>query len=259
MRDFRDNAKCAQSALVATPFAQKAGWGQLSTWFRLVEDYSGCGLTKTEYKLVAISGLIKLIEVHSGKTNVAGLWEEAILACLLWTPKPNFGTRLIPGFPSWPWASINGTVSYDRLYGPKLDVRTFEEAQHAGWDAHVIEASNTTITLRGYLVKAEEAQGWSKFAHSASKDLDTDCGGLLYDLDEHDEDGSWCILRSSQYCIRDSVGTRSGYPGWWVTGLIVQVLHAGGLGVGCLPSGSAPFSELRSSAIGWQTGTTNCS
>jgi hypothetical protein len=227
LRDFRDNAKCAQSALVVTPFAQEVGWGQLSTWFRLVENYSGCGLTKTEDKLVALSGLIELIEVRSGKTNVAGLWEGAIPACPLWTPKPNFGTRLIPGFPSWSWASIDGAVSYDGLYAPKLGVQTFEEAKDVGWEVNVVETSNTTITLRGYLAKTEEVQGWSKLADSSSENLDRDCGDLLYDLDEHDEDRSWCIpLRSSQHGIGDSVDPQSGYPGWWVTGLIVQALDA---------------------------------
>lgn len=114
----------------------------------LVEDYSGRGLTKTEDKLVAISGLTKLIEVQSGGTNIAGLWKEALVACLLWTPKPSFGRRLIHGVPSWHWASIEGAVSYDGLYGSKLHLQTFDEAMHADWEVDVIEVSSTTLVIR---------------------------------------------------------------------------------------------------------------
>lgn len=221
IQSFHDNAKCARSALTATPFARERGWGQLDTWLSLVEDYSGCGLTRTEDKLVAISGLIKLIEVQSGKTNVAGLWEEALVRCLLWTPKSTFGNRLIFGFPSWSWASLEGAVNYRVLHRGMLALQTFDDAMHADWEVDVIEVSNTTLVLCGYLVKAEEVIGWPRVNMRAAEDLDRWCGGLIYDLDEHDEDGSWCIPLHSRYLDENSL---AGPP--WVTGLVVQALDA---------------------------------
>jgi hypothetical protein len=228
MSEFRANAKRARSALAATSFAREIGWGQLDSWFRLVGDYSGSGLTRSDDKLVAISGLIKLIEVQSGKTNIAGLWKEAIVACLLWTPTPSFGSRLISGFPSWSWASIEGAVTYDGLYGNKLELQTFEDAMHTDWEVDVIEASSMNLTLHGFLLRAEEVRGWSRVSTTGPEDLDGQRGGLLYDLDEHDEDASWCIPLLSRCSgdTRDFVNSGNHYPEWWVAGLVVQAWDA---------------------------------
>jgi hypothetical protein len=105
--------------------------------------------------------------------------------------------------------------------GAKLHLKTFDEAMHADWEVDAIEISSTTLMLRGYLVRAEDVRTWSRVDAFAAEGLDRQCGGLLYDLDEHDEDGSWCIpLRSHGLSVeRHSVG---GTP--WLAGLVVQAL-----------------------------------
>lgn len=67
----------------------------------------------------------------------------------------------------------------------------------------------TTLMLRGYLVRAEEVRTRSRVDTFAAEGLDGQCGGLLYDLDEHYEDGSWCIPpRSNGFSVeQDSVGS----------------------------------------------------
>jgi Heterokaryon incompatibility protein (HET) len=82
-------------------------------WFRLVEMYTRCGLTKEEDKLIAISGLAKRIHTKLKIGYLAGLWADRIYAGLLWMAeveplrKPTFLRA-----PSWSWASVDGPIQY---------------------------------------------------------------------------------------------------------------------------------------------------
>jgi len=113
-------------------------------------------------------------------------------------------------------------VSYDGLYGSKLHLQTLDEAMHADWEVDVIEVSSTTLILRGYLVREEEVRTWSRVDTFAAEGLDGQCGGLLYDLDEHGGDGSWCIpLRSHGLSVeQDSVGNAP-----WLVGSYAGLGH----------------------------------
>ncbi|KAF9540927.1 HET-domain-containing protein, partial [Agrocybe pediades] len=83
-------------------------------WSRIITQYSPCGLTYRTDKLVALHGLLTLVESKTGLTNVAGLWKEYIFPELLWyvhrpTPRPPSGNEYQA--PSWAWTSLNTEVN----------------------------------------------------------------------------------------------------------------------------------------------------
>jgi len=51
-----------------------------SWWRAIVTNYNPCGLTYGTDKLVAIRGIINLVESKTGMHNVAGMWKEYILS-----------------------------------------------------------------------------------------------------------------------------------------------------------------------------------
>jgi hypothetical protein len=57
-------------------------FGKLWQW--LARTYSGHGLTRTSDKLVALSGLVDILQQTSGDQYLAGLWRSHLPAALLW-------------------------------------------------------------------------------------------------------------------------------------------------------------------------------
>ena len=83
-------------------------------WKGIVELYSTKRLTYTSDKLVALSGIAKLMEQTLDDQYCAGLWRKRLVTQLFWTgdcreqrlrprPKPYRA-------PSWSWASLDGPI-----------------------------------------------------------------------------------------------------------------------------------------------------
>ncbi|CCC09928.1 unnamed protein product [Sordaria macrospora k-hell] len=92
-------------------------------WARLVESYTACELTFQSDKLVACSGLAKIIQARIDDEYVAGMWRKYLEHELLWQPclphpsQPR--SALLPTdkkkshLPSWTWASIDRPCTRD--------------------------------------------------------------------------------------------------------------------------------------------------
>lgn len=62
-------------------------------------------------KLIALSGLVKLIQKSTKMKYVAGLWEETLEMDLLWTPSETPSSRPHQYIaPSWSWAALDGKL-----------------------------------------------------------------------------------------------------------------------------------------------------
>lgn len=83
-------------------------------WAELVETYSRLQLTKATDKLIAVSGLVKLLQtVLSDDQYLAGLWRRHLPYHLLWSKRKHLrhGTNSLDYCaPSWSWASIKDQV-----------------------------------------------------------------------------------------------------------------------------------------------------
>jgi hypothetical protein len=88
-------------------------------WAVVVTDYTRCTLTYSSDKLIAIAGLAQDIlnefrdRIAIPVEYLAGIWSTHFLAMLLW--KTSCIDSRPPEYraPSWSWASINGTITWD--------------------------------------------------------------------------------------------------------------------------------------------------
>jgi hypothetical protein len=91
--------------------------GNIWSWFFIVEDYARRKLTLSRDKLVAISGVARIIAPMYGTDYVAGLWVRNLLRLLVWYTDPQDSSAArdvttIYRAPSWSWASVDGLVSF---------------------------------------------------------------------------------------------------------------------------------------------------
>jgi hypothetical protein len=85
--------------------------GSLSeSWNRIVKKYSGCQLSKSRDKLVAISGVIRKIVEETHEDCLAGLWWHNMETQLVWMVKEKRPRLTLYRAPSWSWAAIDDEV-----------------------------------------------------------------------------------------------------------------------------------------------------
>lgn len=85
-------------------------------WPFIVETYSLCNLSYSKDKLVAISGLARIIQDQTGDEYVAGMWRKNLEFQLCWVSSGE-GRRIVPyEAPTWSWASLeHGEIFCDDL------------------------------------------------------------------------------------------------------------------------------------------------
>jgi Heterokaryon incompatibility protein (HET) len=93
------------------------GWGAssrrsmtLHDWMGFVYTYATCALTKSQDKLVAISGIAKLIHKQIEDEYIVGLWRQDLEYQLLWTSNGCHRPQKYRA-PSWSWAALDGSVA----------------------------------------------------------------------------------------------------------------------------------------------------
>lgn len=99
-------------------------------WSALVEQYSACCLTEASDKMIALAGLAGEMRNATRDVYLAGLWQKDLELQLCWTvgsrPHEQVDSLLSTYMaPTWSWAIVNGTVSYDRLYYKSKGVSTY--------------------------------------------------------------------------------------------------------------------------------------
>ena len=85
----------------------------IAFWRQIVNLYSTSKLTRSEDKLVALSGIAKEFQYLMGEkdTYLAGLWREHLALELLWVVDQRKGARVDTyRAPSWSWASVEGEI-----------------------------------------------------------------------------------------------------------------------------------------------------
>jgi hypothetical protein len=137
-------------------------------WSWIVEQYSSCQLSYSSDKLIAISGLVRHIQLQTREQYYAGLWREDLEHQLCWSVSVSgSGKRMIPyQAPTWSWASINGSIEYckDWLYTPGfLSIRVLDVTVIPSGMREVSEAKmrlSCVFLFRGsILIDGEELLG----------------------------------------------------------------------------------------------------
>jgi hypothetical protein len=90
-------------------------------WSEIVYGYSGTNLTFDSDKLIALSGVAKVVQQELNDDYLAGLWKEGIIFQLAWlglSDKKQIGNKPVSSrpktytAPSWSWAALNGEIWY---------------------------------------------------------------------------------------------------------------------------------------------------
>ncbi|KAJ4986122.1 heterokaryon incompatibility protein [Stagonosporopsis vannaccii] len=116
-------------------------------WYELVEDYTSRSLTVATDKLVAFSGLAKRFG-GGRKQYCAGIWNTDLPAALLWQVKDYTATRPAYLAPSWSWASLMGSITYDSLrLEPDNDSAQYEHPEDVYPGLKTLRVQNAHIVL----------------------------------------------------------------------------------------------------------------
>ncbi|KAH7918660.1 HET-domain-containing protein [Leucogyrophana mollusca] len=125
-------------------------------WSAIRISYTQCLLTRFSDRLVAISGVIKRLEMLTGWQNVWGLWKEHLLMDMLWYfDEPARGIPETDGYlaPTWSWMGVEGKVMM------ALGVRG-----RRGWAAEVVEVGSVGdrgfVRLRAMMKKVKCTAEW---------------------------------------------------------------------------------------------------
>jgi hypothetical protein len=124
----------------------------LAIWDSFVSDYSKGKLTYWSDKLVAISGIARLVTQQLDMHYLAGLWREHLVRQLVWEAEL---TSVSPigeyQAPSWSWAAINSQV-FNHYYMTRDDVcielTVVEEAYVTSKGNPFDEVSGGSLTLK---------------------------------------------------------------------------------------------------------------
>lgn len=82
-------------------------------WLTVLEAYSGCNLTFSKDKLIAISGIARMMKEEMRCEYLAGLWRNDLEHQLLWSVVQPSKLRR-PRKPSWSWISLDEPVQIGR-------------------------------------------------------------------------------------------------------------------------------------------------
>lgn len=82
-------------------------------WLDIVEVFSGCKLSYSKDKLVAVSGMARMLAGDMNCAYLAGMWRRDLEHQLLWKVEPAMKRTKNDSLrgPTWSWSSVDGPVS----------------------------------------------------------------------------------------------------------------------------------------------------
>ena len=191
VRDLLNNPGCrsdgVEGELGTNP--KKNLW---TLWKYIVEVYSTKQLTYASDKLVAISGIVKLMEQTFDDQYCAGLWRKNLAMQLFWVsvcPEQRLRPRPKPyRAPSWSWASLDGPIAqsfYDGSFYTEVEtlINITECKIESNAGDNTSSVTGGTLRLSGWLASMQirlESQGeWSVFFNGSwwrqVIDINLDC------------------------------------------------------------------------------------
>jgi hypothetical protein len=83
-------------------------------FYNVIREYSDCALTNPQDKLVAVSGIARLMQKTLKDDYVAGYWLKTLPRALLWSvsTRPQVSSAIQYRAPSWSWASTDGELDF---------------------------------------------------------------------------------------------------------------------------------------------------
>lgn len=195
-----------------------------SNWYQLVRQFTALELTYHSDRLAAFSGLAKRFQGTSDE-YICGLWSGDFVKGLLWyvrDPTRVFRTSYRQEYyqaPSWSWASITGSVIYDRNWWMiDNDFAEFAEILEIEYSLATPNpfgaVSSASITVRGFLLAIQlnvkwcihlDLDGLQKFRMPLGRIiLDVHAGEMTQHTNIVQEPLFLCVLRRVNKVFRPS-------------------------------------------------------
>lgn len=201
-------------------------------WGKIVRPYTCSDLTKIDDKLIALSGVAKMVKQMLEDRYLAGLWEGILPSQLLWQV---FDSQQYDGrpsirpphyrAPSWIWASLDGFVDWPCITrtGSMITIIIETHVTPVTRDATGQEKDGF-IRLRGHLCPAELYLNETKFPIELGLRVEPhqffEEKTIIYpDISSNDISGIFYCLPIQQ---NNGVIESSGLKYSWVYGLILQ-------------------------------------
>jgi len=175
-------------------------------WHRIVSAYSSAKLTYSKDKLIAISGIARLIQLRTKDQYIAGMWRKDIEIQLCWSVYGSGHQRILPyTAPSWSWASIDtngGGISFCHDE-PYLAVTLCAQVQ---------EISITHATT-------------DQFGETLSANLRLSCRHLIHARFEYGEDGNSVLVAGQAITVYAQFDCFDLFEGMSVDMYVVPVMY----------------------------------
>lgn len=137
-------------------------------WHQVVKDYTARDITFENDRFPALSGLVSQYAALQPDTSyLAGLWKHSLGRDLLWRKVLNdeYGRPEGSTAPSWSWASVTGSVTYDICSQRSAPTYTYASSKAMNMHVQIVEAttqptssnnpfgqvSSATLSLEGSL------------------------------------------------------------------------------------------------------------
>jgi hypothetical protein len=127
-----------------------------AVWQRALSSYTGCGLTKSSDKLIALAGIATELGPKLSNEYVAGLWKQYMATEMLWYVDVGTISRRQVTYraPSFSWASVDGAVVPGVWQGENVLVEVLEASTQAELFSPFGPVEGGFVRLRGTLKRA---------------------------------------------------------------------------------------------------------
>ncbi|KAH8686159.1 heterokaryon incompatibility protein-domain-containing protein [Tricladium varicosporioides] len=157
---------------------------QNDNWGAIIQKYSACKLTYSRDKLIAMSGLARIVQEGNKDEYVAGMWRKDLETQLTWyayTPLPRISPYVAP---SWSWASSASSIGSSSLsdvpFGIQRKLATVQDVkiEYTSQDTFG-EMKGASLRLRcQYFIRAsiyQDDELWYLSAEFAQEQEDVYC------------------------------------------------------------------------------------
>jgi hypothetical protein len=156
------NAPCAnKETLLSVARARSSRHLCPVEWFHFIGQYSTCGFTDPQDRLIALSSVAQAAQsMLGGHGYYAGLWRHELVRGLMWhccSPSVDLRSRKNSQAPTWSWASVEGTIMFVALGMETFNKELVEvvqvQATHMDRNNPFGNLTSARLTLRGRALK----------------------------------------------------------------------------------------------------------
>jgi hypothetical protein len=203
----------------------------LRIWHDLVMRYSQTKLTVASDRLIAITGLARLVESHTNLRFVAGIWTPFSVEQLMWSIQDSIPsvTNLAP---TWSWLNTSKAIYFhtidlrEEYYRAEIvDVDIFPKGSNSSFEHLPLSGR---LYIKGMLLGFKKFNPNNDDQHAEDLEIESlpslDIGWFYWDQDVHNDHQS-LTMRGNEasrfHFLTLSWGLQLNGRRWWFKGLVL--------------------------------------